>query len=329
MKSICRSLLLLALAVALVAPALAQARVPRASGAATRVVLDVNGIQTTAGEIQTQLDREWQEFVKRNQGRMPETAPQWTQVKNRMTLQIVEKMIERHILLSAARRANVRVPADSVTAEWNEMIGAYPTEAEFDALLAASKRTRAELRKLLEEELQIREFLRRNVSDAPVAEAEIQAFYQANRERFAQPESVRASHILVPDAPDAQATLRTIKSRLDRGEDFAKLAGEFSTCPSKAQGGDLGEFGRGQMVPEFEEVAFTQALNRVSAPVKTQFGWHLILVKERQSGRTPEFAEVRERIAEVITNRRNEEEIQALANRLRLEASIKVNGPIN
>jgi peptidyl-prolyl cis-trans isomerase C len=85
---------------------------------------------------------------------------------------------------------------------------------------------------------------------------------------------VRASHILVKNAAAAQE----LKTRIEGGESFADVAKKNSQCPSKAQGGDLGWFGHGQMVKPFEDAAFGAALNAVVGPVQTQFGYHLIMV---------------------------------------------------
>jgi len=90
---------------------------------------------------------------------------------------------------------------------------------------------------------------------------------------------VRASHILVVTEKEA----KQVKARLDRGEDFAEVAKEVSKCPSAARGGDLGFFGRGAMVPEFEKAAFALEVGEVSGPVKTQFGWHIIMVTDKKS----------------------------------------------
>lgn len=86
------------------------------------------------------------------------------------------------------------------------------------------------------------------------------------------PSQVRCSHILVKTEQEAKAVLESIK----KGESFAKIAGEVSLCPSKKQGGDLGFFGRGSMVREFEKAAFAMESGQMSAPVKTEFGWHVI-----------------------------------------------------
>ncbi|MBI5223275.1 peptidylprolyl isomerase [Candidatus Micrarchaeota archaeon] len=90
---------------------------------------------------------------------------------------------------------------------------------------------------------------------------------------------VKASHILVKD----EATARRVKSELDAGGDFANLAKKYSTCPSKEKGGDLGFFGKGRMVAEFEKAAFSLEVGKVSAPVKTKFGYHLIKVTAKKN----------------------------------------------
>ncbi|MFT5635971.1 MAG: peptidyl-prolyl cis-trans isomerase C [Cognaticolwellia sp.] len=87
-----------------------------------------------------------------------------------------------------------------------------------------------------------------------------------------------ARHILV----DTEEQCLTLKQQIAAGEDFTAIAQTHSNCPSKAQGGALGSFGRGQMVQEFDEVVFTAPLNEVQGPVKTQFGYHLLEVTSRE-----------------------------------------------
>jgi peptidyl-prolyl cis-trans isomerase C len=87
-----------------------------------------------------------------------------------------------------------------------------------------------------------------------------------------------ARHILV----DTKEGCEELKTQIAAGADFAALAGKFSRCPSKAQGGALGEFSPGQMVPEFDRVVFSAPVGEVQGPVKTQFGWHLVEVTSRK-----------------------------------------------
>lgn len=108
------------------------------------------------------------------------------------------------------------------------------------------------------------------------------------------PDSVRASHILLMykgsmrssatrSKAEAQASIADLQAQLQNGASFAELARAHSDCPSKAKGGDLGSFGRGQMVPEFEQAAFALPVNKVSDPVKSQFGYHIIQVTEKDA----------------------------------------------
>ena len=89
---------------------------------------------------------------------------------------------------------------------------------------------------------------------------------------------VKASHILVSDESEAKA----LKSQIDEGASFEELAKKYSKCPSGSNGGDLGYFRRGQMVKEFEDAAFDTEVNKVSDPIKTQFGYHLIKVYDKK-----------------------------------------------
>jgi len=145
---------------------------------------------------------------------------------------------------------------------------------------------------------------------AEVPAEEVAAYYEAHREEFVQPETIRARHILVKvdqDAPEAEVEaarrrLLELQVRLGQGADFEALAREQSDGPSAPRGGDLGWFPRGAMVGPFEEAAFALAPGEVGGPVRTDFGWHLIKVEERREGgvKSPEEAgpEIRTILAE-------------------------------
>jgi len=90
--------------------------------------------------------------------------------------------------------------------------------------------------------------------------------------------SASARHLLV----DSEELCNELKAKIEAGADFADVAKEYSSCPSGKDGGDLGTFGEGQMVPEFDTVVFNEAVNVVHGPVKTQFGYHLLEVTSRQ-----------------------------------------------
>ena len=149
-------------------------------------------------------------------------------------------------------------------------------------------------------------------------------------------EQVRASHILLMYAgsarstatrtkEDALAEINALKEQVANGSDFAELAKANSDCPSGQQGGDLGMFGRGMMVPEFEKVMETTKENQISEPFKTQFGWHIIQVLERRSHDATEEIK-RSKIRESIFKRKSEEEYLSWLRRLRDEAYVEFRG---
>lgn len=139
-------------------------------------------------------------------------------------------------------------------------------------------------------------YLRREIGKRVTVEA-IKAAYEAQYVNAPPVKEVRASHILVAD----EALANEIKAKLDAGGDFAALAAEFGTDGTKTQGGDLGFFEKGMMVPEFAEAAFALEKGKVGGPVQTQFGWHLILVTDSRDRPAPDFAAVEGEIAQELT----------------------------
>lgn len=158
-------------------------------------------------------------------------------------------------------------------------------------------------------------FLAKAVKDK-VTEAEAKKFYDERASQMAGEEEVKASHILVKDEAKAQE----IAKKLIAGGDFAALAKEFSEDPgSKDKGGVLGYFGRGQMVKEFEQVAFIMQKGETSQPVKTQFGYHIIRVEDRRKKDPPKFEDVKTEILERMGQQKKIEEAQALRAKAKVE----------
>ncbi|MBI3089791.1 MAG: peptidylprolyl isomerase [Candidatus Tectomicrobia bacterium] len=129
-------------------------------------------------------------------------------------------------------------------------------------------------------------------AQASVDEAEARKYYDAHRSEFHSPEQVSARHILLKSREEADRLLQEVR----RGGDFVNLARKYSTGPSAPKGGDLGWFGRGKMVPEFEETVFKLKPGEVSDIVKTQFGYHIIKLEKRRPAVDKNFDEVKESI---------------------------------
>lgn len=142
------------------------------------------------------------------------------------------------------------------------------------------------------------------MKDIEVTDEEAKAFYDANPKQFEKGATVNAKHILVAEEDAANEILAAIQSGEKAFEDAAR---ESSTCPSGAQGGDLGEFGRGQMVKEFEDAAFDAEAGQVVGPVKTQFGYHLIKVEKKNEAAQTPFEEVTAQIKQNLMNQKRNE----------------------
>ena len=137
------------------------------------------------------------------------------------------------------------------------------------------------------------------MKDVKVAPEEAAEYYEKNKDRFAVPETVRASHILV----DGEEEMAKVKADLGAGMSFEDAAKKYSTCPSKEQGGDLGFFSKAEMVKEFAEAAFAMKVGDVTAePVKTEYGLHLIKLTDRKEASVKPLDEVKDEIAGGLEN---------------------------
>ena len=133
-----------------------------------------------------------------------------------------------------------------------------------------------------------------------VTDEECEAYYNENKEQFKE-EMIRAAHILVEEEEQANELLAAIEG----GADFHELASANSKCPSGSRGGDLGDFGRGQMVPEFEQAAFALNIGEISGVVKTQFGYHLIKLLDKKD--VVPFTDVKGQIQQYLTSKKQNE----------------------
>lgn len=135
-----------------------------------------------------------------------------------------------------------------------------------------------------------------------VSDEEVLDFYNNNEEKFVLEETVAARHILVKTEEEAKSCLKEI---VEDNKDFSEVAKAHSMCPSKEQGGLLNYFKRGMMVKEFEDEAFSLPLHKVSQPVKTQFGYHIIEVMDKTEEGVLGFEEVKEKIkAQLVSEKK-------------------------
>ncbi|MCF8019223.1 Peptidylprolyl isomerase [Petrocella atlantisensis] len=177
----------------------------------------------------------------------------------------------------------------------------FDQEEKFIEIMAETKRAMLQ-----------RYAVQKSLDAITVEPSEVEAYYEAHKNNFSEGPKAKAKHILMTD----EADILEVKNEIDTGMDFEEAARKYSTCPSKERGGDLGTFERGRMVPEFEDAAFTQEIGLVGDPVKTQFGYHLLLVEERVEASVKAFEEVENQVRQELIGRKQTEvyrsEIEAL-----------------
>ena len=180
----------------------------------------------------------------------------------------------------------------------------YEYDPEFKAELAQIK-----------EEMLANFAVKKAVENVSVSDEEAKKEYDSNPDMFKTPETVSASHILVDSEDKAKEILAKIEAKEISFEDAAK---ENSSCPSGQNGGSLGEFGRGQMVPEFDEACFTMEIGELRGPIKTQFGFHLILLTAKNEAKTMSFEEVKEGLKQQMKGKKQQEAYESKINQLKI-----------
>jgi peptidyl-prolyl cis-trans isomerase C len=244
----------------------------------------------------------------------------------------LDTLISRELLYQESRREGIEVDPSVVEENFESYRGQFPDEESFIGSLTDVQHTPQSFRADLERGLAVQKFVDDGIgASVTVPEADSRKFYIDNPGYFAQPEQVHARHILVlveegADEAVRQEALKEIKevrAAVAKGGDFQKLAQEHSDDPgSGAQGGDLGWFGRGQMVPPFEEAAFALQPGQVSGVVETDYGYHIIQVIERRAEGSVPFEEVRGSIDDYLKRVRVLDEVNLLLDRLRGTAKI-------
>lgn len=167
----------------------------------------------------------------------------------------------------------------------------------------------------------IKQFAIRTLLDSvTVEDNEIEAFYAENAEMFKNQEGVTASHILVDD----EAKANVILEELQGDKSFEEAAKEYSSCPSSQNGGDLGNFTRGRMVPEFENAAFELEVGETSGVVQTQFGFHIIKVTDKQEANQKSLEEAKEEITNTVLLQKQQEKYMAKVDEIKKDVTIEI-----
>ena len=294
--------------------------------APTSVVAVVNGVEIRQAQVNEIVDR----VLRANEGRMP--PERTSQIRAQINERATDDLVTQTLLLEAADKAGVKATAEDIEKAKKEM--PLPDGKTLEQALAEQKMTVEQLDREMNRALRIQKLLESKATAAAVTDEDIKKFYEENKAKFEQKETVTARHILikVDEGADekARADLKKkaegIRKELENGADFAEMAKKHSEDPgSKDKGGEY-TFPRGMMVPEFETAAFTQELNKIGPLVETKFGYHIIQAIRRNPATTVPLAEATPRIKEFLGNKGRGDAVQKFIKDLRDQAKIEYPG---
>lgn len=258
----------------------------------------VNGVRIPM----TILDREIQSAMRQNpQLRSGDDVAALRKIRK----EALDDVISKELIFQEGKKAGIEARELEIDTEMAKIKQRFPSEAEYKKALKQEKLAEKDLREIVERALVRKKVLDIKIKPTvkPVTEEDIEAFYQKNKDLFAE---VQVSHILIKVASDAndqakadaKSKMQAILAEARGGANFAELAKKHSQCPSSQNGGDLGFFPRGQMVKPFEDAAFSLEKGQISDIVETEFGYHIILAMDRKPKTQSELDEIHERIRE-------------------------------
>ena len=292
---------------------------------AASAVAKVNGTTITRGE----LDRAMKVMLAQTGN--PSTLP--ADQKKAAETAVLNQLVSAELLYQAGKKLEVKDIENKVATQVSSAKAKFPSPAQFEKSLQDNGLTENDLKEYSRKEIYINNLIETKIaSKVTVSEAEVKKFYDENPDKFKLAESVRASHVLIgadakateADKKKAKEKAESVLKKVKGGEDFAKAAKENSTCPSSAQGGDLGFFTKGQMVPAFENVAFALKPGEMSDVVETQFGYHIIKVVEKQPAKTVTYDEAKQKIQEFLKGQKIRKDISEYVEKLRKEGKVEI-----
>ncbi|MBD5604569.1 MAG: peptidylprolyl isomerase, partial [Candidatus Eremiobacteraeota bacterium] len=230
---------------------------------------------------------------------------------------IFNQLVQGALIDQYAKDNHVDVSDADVQKKEDEIKSKYPP-GQFENILKQQSLTEADVQHILRQELVAEKAVDSNVH---VTDADISTYLSKNHATLDTAEQVRARHILVADLPTAQK----VEAQLKAGAKFEDMAAKYSTDPSsKVKGGELGFFSKGQMVPAFQNAAFSQPLNVVGPPVKSPFGYHIIEVEEKKPAQIATLAADHDKIKSLLTKQQEQAALPQFLASLRSKANIQI-----
>lgn len=281
----------------------------------------VNGQEISAEAVNFELDRLVRFYMGHGM-----TMAEIRQNLPKLEAKALDQAIGAKLLLDQAARLDIPVTEKDIDAEVARVVQQVGGEENYKKALDAQGISEADFRKELEKGARVNMLV--NQACAHVAdptEDEVTAFYEAHKAEYVEPPQVLCQHILVKGSNDAALDkIKEIRERIVNDKaDFAEEAKKHSDCPSGAQGGSLGWFGRGMMVPEFDKAAFEMKKGEVSGVVTTEFGYHIIYKADERGGGQQTIVDVHDQIKDLLRHEARGKAMDAYVADLREKATIE------
>ncbi len=231
--------------------------------------------------------------------------------------QALTQMVQQALLDQYARDKHVDVSQAEIDKREADLRAKYPP-GQFEQIVKQQGYTEQDVQNILKGQIVLEKAVGPQIH---VSESDIKAYFDKNHAVFDKPEQVRARHILVTN----EATARQVLAKLKAGGSWDALAKQYSTDPStKDKGGELGFFGKGQMVPQFQDAAFNAKVGQIVGPVKSPFGYHIIQVEEKKPATKASLASAHDQIKQQLTQTQQGQQYPIFLQQLRSTAKIEV-----
>lgn len=278
-------------------------------GAGSSIVAKVNGDDISVEEYGKDYNIIKQRYeAQYGPDFLAQQGPEGKTMEQVLKQNVLDKLIIEKVIMQKAEEDKILATdkeVDEEIASYKEMVGG---EEEFNKFLEANGMEADDFKDGIKKEITVEKYKEKYLESLKLEDKDLKEYYEKNKDRY---ETIKASHILVEKEDEAKA----ISEELKNGADFGELSKKSIEPEAAERKGDLGFFGRGQMVPEFEEAAFALEVNEISDPVKTEHGYHVIKVTEKKES----FDQVKEDVKKDIENEKFEEKLQSLQK----EADVK------
>ena len=275
---------------------------------------------------------EFEEALKGIEERAGAPAP--ADRRNEIYRNIIDQLIEYRLLVQETVERNIEVTDQEVEARLTVFKQHFGSPADFEKALSEQKLTLQKFKEETQTTLRLDKMLAKEVeAKISIESKDLENFYKENLNQFSEEEQVQASHILIVVSAEAKPWEKeaarkqaaAILEKIRTGQDFASLAREHSQDPGNAQkGGEIGYFGRGEMVGAFERAAFALEPGEVSELVDSPFGFHIIKTTDKRPSRTLTLDEVRPQLEEFLQNQKRQEQTAEFLDLLKNKSTITI-----